>query len=263
MGADRLLDLGAQERLAAQDSVIHRLDPRAKILATAAFVLAVTSFGPYALVVLLPFLAYPLFLALAGGVPLGGLLKRVALVLPFALLLGLFNPLLDPAPRVWLAGVAISGGWLSFASIALRALLTASAALVLLAVTGFAPLCAGLGRLGVPRVLVTQLLFLHRYAFLLVDEVGRLRRAQAQRSAGRRPDLHTFGAMLGQLLLRTLDRAQRIHVAMLCRGFDGALPAPRPLAARPADALFLAAWCAVFALLRLAPFAHLAGDLTP
>jgi cobalt/nickel transport system permease protein len=239
----------------AQESAIRRLDPRAKILATAAFVVAVTSFDRYALVTLLPFLAYPLFLVVAGREPLGGLLLRVAPVLPFALLVGLFNPWLDPTPRASIAGVAISGGWLSFASMALRVVLTASTALVLLAVTGFAPLCAGLGRLGVPRVLVVQLLFLHRYTFLLVEEVGRMRRAHAQRSAGRHPDLRTFGAMLGQLLLRTLDRAQRIHVAMLCRGFAGIFPSGSPRAFHPADALFLGAWCAVFVVLRLAPFA--------
>jgi cobalt/nickel transport system permease protein len=248
--ADPLLDRSAWDRLAARGGPLQRLDPRAKLLATCAFLVAVASFDRYAVGRLLPFFAYPLFLALAARVDPGALLRRVALVLPFALLVGLPNPLLDPAPRAAVAGLPVAGGWLSCASIVLRASLCASAALLLLATTGMDPLCAALCRLGVPRPLVAQLLFLHRYAFLLGEQVGRLARARAQRDPRPRPDLATFAAMIGQLLLRTLERAERIHRAMLARGFTGALPQVAATPPRFADAAFLFGWCAFFAIFR-------------
>jgi cobalt/nickel transport system permease protein len=57
--------------------------------------------------------------------------------------------------------------------------------------------------------------------------------------------------MVGPLLLRTLDRAQRIHTAMLSRGFDGEIRMLRPLRIRPGDAVFLTGWIGAFVLLRI------------
>ena len=73
-----------------------------------------------------------------------------------------------------LAGVELSAGWVSLASIVLRIALSVSAAVVLVGSTGMPALCAALARLGVPRVFTLQLLFLHRYLFVLVGEAQRL-----------------------------------------------------------------------------------------
>jgi len=260
MGADPLLDLMAWDRHAARDGPLQRLDPRAKVLTTAGFLVAVASFEPHAVGPLLPFFAYPLFLCVAARIHALDLLRRVALVLPFALLLGLANPWLDPAPRPLIGGLAVAGGWLSCTSILVRALLCASAALLLVALTGMGPLCAALARLGMPRALASQLLLLHRYVFLLGDEFARMSRARAQRDPRPRPDLATFTAMAGQLLLRTLGRAERLHRAMLGRGFTGTVPLPTPLAPGWADLGFTAGWCGLFALLRfIDPFLGLLG----
>ena len=93
---------------------------------------------------------------------------------------------LQPAPRrghrSWSALFSVAGGWISFLSILLRFVLTVSAAIVLVAVTGIHSLCAALEKLGVPRALVTQLLVLYRYLFVLLDEAGRMDRARALRS---------------------------------------------------------------------------------
>ena len=92
--ADRL------DRLSYLDSPAHRLDPRAKLLATLAFVVAVVSFPKYEVSALTPFVFFPLLLAGAGGIPLGLIARRVVIVSPFAIMIGLFNPLLDRAPGV-------------------------------------------------------------------------------------------------------------------------------------------------------------------
>jgi cobalt/nickel transport system permease protein len=243
-------DFRRLELLAAGDSAIHRLDARAKLLATAAFLVAVISFDRYALAALLPFAAFPLWLTLAAGLPAALVLRRSALVLPFALAVGALNPLFDPAPLFELAGHPVSGGVVSWASIVLRALLAASAAVVLVATTGFAAIAAALGRLGLPRALVVQLALLYRYLQLLGEEAGRLLRARELRAAGAPLRLAEFGPLAGQLLLRSWDRADRIYLAMRARGFDGRYRPAAPGRWSWRDSAFVAAWLVAFVALR-------------
>jgi len=223
------LDLSALDTLAARDSGVHRLDPRLKVLTAAAFVVCVVSFDKYVVAAMLPFgLFLSLIMALAG-IPAQFVLKKLALVSPFALLVGLFNPVFDQHPLLSLGPVVVSGGWLSLLSLLLRFWLTAGAVLILIATTGFNGVCMALERIGMPTLFAVQLLLLYRYLFVLMEEGRRLYRARALRSfAGRGMGMKTVGHLLGGLLLRTLDRAQRIHRAMRCRGFDGTIRTSRP-----------------------------------
>ena len=120
-----------------------------------------------------------------------------------------------------------------------------------MAVTGIHAICAALERLGVPRALVTQLLVLYRYLFVLADEAARMDRARSLRSFGSRGrGLSLAGPFLGTLLLRTWSRAERIHLAMLSRGFTGEFRFDRPLASGPSALLFAGGWIALFVLFR-------------
>jgi len=252
MGAieSQFFALGETDRLARQNTPLHRLDGRAKLLATLAFLATVVSFGRYELSALMPFVVFPVALCLGGNVPGRWLWRKILFAAPFAVLIGIFNPLFDRQPLLAIGGLPISGGWISFASILLRFTLTVAAALALTAVTGFNNVCLALRRLGVPRAFVVQLLFLHRYLFVLVEETMRLVRARALRSCGRGTSLHEFGSLTGHLLLRTLDRAQRVHQAMSCRGFAGAMPALRPARFGGREIVFVLGWTSLFVALR-------------
>jgi cobalt/nickel transport system permease protein len=154
----------------------------------------------------------------------------------------------------------VTGGWLSFASIIVRALLTAAAALVLVAVTGFPAICMALERLGMPQPFAVQLLFLHRYLFVLTEEGARAARARELRAfGGKGRGLASYASLLGHLLLRTWLRAERIHMAMLSRGFNGAFPARQNDRFGAREAGFLLGWSALFLLLRLENLPRLLG----
>jgi cobalt/nickel transport system permease protein len=257
-----ILELGAFEALAGGDTPLHRVDPRAKLIATIAFLATVVSWGRYEIAGLVPLAAFPLFLCAAGRVPLRVIGKKLLVVAPFVLVLGAFNPLFDTAPREIMDGVTVRGGLLSYGSIALRFVLTVSAALTLVAVTGMNPLCAAAGKLGAPRIFVTQLALLYRYLFVLAAEALRMSRAAALRAPGRgRRSLKEFGSLVGHLLLRTLDRAARIHLAMRCRGFHGHVPMLRPMRFKASDAAFLVVWLTFFGAVRLLQLPDLLGRL--
>jgi cobalt/nickel transport system permease protein len=171
---------------------------------------------------------------------------------PFALVIGIFNPLLDQAVMVHLGPVGISGGWVSFASIMIRFTLTVSAAFILIAGTGLNAVCLALDKLGAPRIFVMQLLFLYRYIFVLTEEALRMVRARALRAFdGRGLGFGSYSSMVGHLLLRTLERARRIHLAMLSRGFAGKIHLLRPLHLHAGDVVFFLGWSTLFVLLRL------------
>lgn len=246
------LDVGYLETLARLDSPVHRLDPRSKLVTTLLFTVCVVSFDKYSTTALVPFFAYPLVLCLAGGIPLGYLARKIALVAPFAIVLGAFNPLLDREPLAFVGSVELAGGWFSYFSILMRFILTVWAALSLVAISGFNRVCSALQGLGVPRILVLQLMFLYRYLFVLTDETSRLLQARSLRNFGRAgAGPRHYGAIVGHLLLRTLDRAQRIHQAMLCRGFDGELRVVHKTAWGTRESLFFGGWTLFFVVARL------------
>ena len=257
-----LLDFKQLERLAAGDSALHRLDPRAKVLATLAFIVSVVSFGRYELSALIPFFIFPAVLIGAADLPAGYLLKKIALVCPFALLVGIGNPVFDRAVLMQLGPLEISGGWISLASIVVRAALTVSAALILVALTGFPAICRALERLGMPAPFAVQLLFLYRYIFVLTEEGTRASSARELRSCGKKGrGMASYASLLGHLLLRTWQRAERIHMAMLARGFSGVFHSRTKWHFGPAELLYLVGWSALFLALRLSNGSELVGAL--
>jgi cobalt/nickel transport system permease protein len=249
--ASGLSALDRLDRLARLDTPVHRVDPRAKVVTTIVFVVCVVSSGKYDLLSLLPFAIFPVVLATEGGLPLTFLGKLLLIASPFALVMGAFNPIFDREVVAYVGAVPVSGGWISYASIVLRFLLTVAAALVLTATTGFTGVCLALEKLKVPEALVTQLLLLYRYIFVLGDEAHRMSQARRLRSFGRHGmGWRVYAQMLGQLLLRTFARAQRVYLAMRCRGFDGEIRVGRPLHFGAADLAFVLLWSAAFIAFR-------------
>jgi cobalt/nickel transport system permease protein len=198
-------------------------------------------------------------LAVLGDVPARSVLRKLLIAAPFAVMVGLFNPLIDTAPEATIGTVTIAAGWLSFASIIVRFGLTVSAAIAMVAGTGLHGLCSALGRIGVPPVFTAQLLFMMRYVFVLGGEASRMVTARELRSAGRRARLSEYGPLVGHMLLRAFERAQRIHLAMLARGFDGHVRGLKPLRWGITDTWFTLGWCAFFLAVRVADFPHWIG----
>jgi len=257
-----LFELGQLDRLASQDTAVHRLDPRAKVVTTIVFLVTVVSFGKYDILPMLPFALFPIVMASEGRLPTRFLSRKLLAVAPFALVIGFFNPWLDREIIAYLGGLGISGGWISYFSIVLRFLLTTSAALVLIGTTGMMGVCMAIERLGAPDVFATQLLFLYRYIFVLGEEAMRMSRARALRSFGSRgTGIRTYTQMLGQLLIRTYERAQRIYLAMKCRGFDGHIRVTRRLHFTGRDLAFTLGWSGAFVLMRLYDIPLLVGRL--
>lgn len=213
-------------------SLVHRLDPRIKVLCTLAFILVTALLPPgewihYALLLIVPLVG-----AVTAGIGPGYLLRRSFIAIPFALA-AITLPFTVPGPQVTLPvlglPVSIEGG-VRFFSIVLKSWISVQMAILLVATTSFPDLLWGLRALHIPRVLVSVVGLTYRYIFVLADEAVRLMRARAARSGeveGHRPGGgiawrgRVVGGMVGSLALRSLERSERIYDAMIARGYAG------------------------------------------
>ncbi len=256
-----LHDFRELDELARRDSPIHRMHPAVSTLVTLAFIVAVVSVPAQRVSRLLPFLLFPVAGVTLAGLPARPLLRRLIQAAPFAMLIAVPSLWLDRDPAGSIGPVPITGGMLTFASVGLRFGLTVGAGLVLVATTGIEGVLLSLRRLGLPRVLGVQLLLLHRYLFLLVEEASRMARARDLRGFGSGRDLRTWGALVGQILLRAFARAGRIHGAMEIRGFDGDIRLLRTWRLGLPETVFAASWIPAFIVFRLFDVPGILGAL--
>lgn len=258
-----LCELDAMERTAHSHSPLHCIDARAKLIVTVVFLAAMLSVPLTRLSDILLYFVFPLLTAAMGGLNYGFVFRRSLVVLPFVAFIGVFNLFYDREPVLQIGSLVITNGWIYFLSIILRGLLSVQALLVLIYSTGYYRLCQSMQRLGVPSVFTSQLLFVYRYLYVLIEESLAMSRARDARSFGRNSyPLKVWGTMIGQLLIRTFDRAEQITRAMLSRGFNGRIPPDLGIRTKwkTRDTLFLAAWSAVLIAMRVfRPVEHLSA----
>lgn len=257
-----LRELGEMDDLAARQSPIHRLSPTAKLLSTIAYIAVVVSFGKYQLSGLIVMVLWPVLLFQISGIPVGLCFYKLRIVLPLVMAVGLFNPLFDRTPMLYLGSLPVSGGVVSMLTLMLKGVLCLMASFLLIATTNIDSLCASLRKLHVPGMLVTLLLLTYRYVGVMTEELAIMTDAYHLRAPGQKGiHVSAWGSFLGQLLLRSMDRAQELYGSMLLRGYHEHFHyAPtKPFTAK--DGAYVAGCAAVFLLLRLVPAAQLLGSL--
>jgi cobalt/nickel transport system permease protein len=259
------MHIHAFDQYRAHDSLIHDLDPRAKVLITVAYVLS-NAFLPDGS--WLSFVVAWLILLLANdqsGLGLGFTFKRSFITLPFVLVAvtAIFSPLGEPLAE-WRLGIftliPTDFGIIRFFSILIRSWLSVQMAILLVATTRFPDLIHAFEHLRVPRILTTVIAFLYRYMFILTDEAYRLLRARDARSA-RLPGLQhggnliwrakITGSMVGQLFLRSYERSDRIYNAMLSRGYTGHIRTFNPHVMTRNDWFVLVLWVAALMIIQI------------
>ena len=217
------LELREMDDLAAAESPVHRLNPLCKLLVTVFYIVTVVSFPKYDLSGLVVMVLYPVVLFQAAGIPVSLCFHKLRFVLPLVCAVGLVNPFLDHTPLIPLGTVTISGGVVSMITLMLKGVFSLMASFLLIATTPIDTLCAALRMLHVPDILTTLLLLTYRYIGVMLEEVSIMTEGYALRAPGQKGiHISAWGSFLGQLLLRSMDRAEALYQSMLLRGFRGA-----------------------------------------
>ena len=230
------------------------VDPRCFLLVTVVYLCVMLSVPTTHLDILLWFALYPIISAPIFGLSYSRIFLESLIVLPLVILLGVFNPIFDQSVIATHNGLSITRGWLMFFGIIIRGLLSMQALLLIIRSIGFIGITRAMGRLGVPRFLTTQLLMVFRYIRVLIEEGLSMKAARDSRSFGNRHlSIRLWGVLVGQLFLRSVDRAERVHKAMTARGFNGEMPVYDNNVSRWGweSTLFLVCWSLLFLFLRL------------
>ena len=253
-------ELAEMDELAARSSPIHTLHPLAKLIATIAYIVVTLSFDKYDLGGLVPMVLWPILLFQISGIDVKSCFYKLRIVLPLVMAVGLFNPFFDKTVVLKLGNLAVTGGSLAMRTLMLKGLFCLMASFLLMATTPIDNLCAALRQLHVPKMLVTLLLLTYRYVGVMTEELAVMTDAYHLRAPGQKGiHISAWGSFLGQLLLRSMDRAQELYSSMLLRGYHQHFHYADIKPFRKRDALYMIVCIAVFLLLRTVKVAELLG----
>jgi len=232
-------------------SAVHRLPAEVKIVAAVFGVLCVVATPREAFGVFGGYLLVLVAVWIVAGIPLRWIAARSLIEAPFVVLAVLL-PFTGPPPTVEWLGLALSEpGLLGAWNIVVKGALGVLTSLTLAATTPLRDLLLGLQRLGAPALVVTIATLMLRYVDVIAGEARRMRLARISRGHDPR-FLWQLGATargVGSLFVRSYERGERVHLAMLARGWAGRMPRRSDAAATPRQwALGLAPAVAAFAL---------------
>lgn len=215
-------ELKAMDELAAMDSPVHGMDPLPKLLLTVLYIFVTVSFHKYDITGLFFMVLFPVAAYQMAGIAVHTCFHKLRIVMPLVCAVGLFNPLFDRTILLHIGSVGVSGGVISMLTLMMKGVFCLMASFLLVATTSIEEICRALRRLHFPKMLTSLLLLTFRYISVLLEEVAVMTEAYHLRAPGQK-GLHisAWGSFLGQLLLRSMDRADALYESMELRGFSG------------------------------------------
>ncbi len=207
-------------------SPLHEMRPDDKLVAAIAFIFAIVAAPREAFWVYAVFAAIILALTIVARIPVLVLARRLVVELPF-LAFAFFLPIIGRGERVDVLGMSLSinglwGAW----NILAKATLGIAIASLLVATTPIASLLHALDRLHMPRIITAIAGFMVRYLDVVGGEIRRMTVARQSRAHDPRWfwQARAVASTAGVLFIRSFERGERVHLAMLSRGYNGALP---------------------------------------
>jgi len=190
-------------------------------------------------------------------VPIGRILRGLTFALPFVVF-AVVTPLVALGPRTEVLGVSVSSPAVDAALLMIAKIVIALLASIAFSATSSAQeLLLAFDRLRMPPTLTAIISFMIRYAVIVGDDVKRMRIARQSRGGQDHRVAHfrAIASSVGTLFIRSYERGERVHLAMLARAYDGVFPAA---AGRPAS---VAEWAVALSPAVLALIVTIASHL--
>lgn len=251
---DNIRELNKLQNLQQRSHWMNRLHPMGKLLVCVIYIFVVASFDKYAIDKLLVMAIFPAFCFIVGDLSLKEGLYRMRLILPLVLFVGLFNPFFDRRELFSVVVVGtqmpVTGGVISMLTLMLKGLFSVLSAYILIATTSIEEICYALRIIHVPKIIVIVIMLIYRYFGLMGAEADRIATAYMLR-APKQKGIHysAWGSLVGQWLLRSMDRASAVYESMTLRGFNGDFKVKRK-SLKVADIIYLFIWILLFVFIR-------------
>lgn len=207
-------------RLENMNSVIHRMNPIAKLVVTLVYIILVMSFDKYDIFRLFAMILIPVTFYQLSLIPVRTCFYKLKIVLPFVVLVGIFNPFFDREILFYLGRIPVSGGVVSMLTVLLKGVFCLMMSFLLIATTKIEDICRALIKMHFPKVFVDLILLTFRYIFVLTEEAKNMWTSYKLRAPGQKGiKMSAWGSFLGLLIMRTMDRGKRIQENMIVRGY--------------------------------------------
>ncbi len=243
---------------------MNLIHPLGKLLVCVLYILVVASFNKYDLQGMILMAIFPVFGFVAGELSFKEGVYRMRLILPLVLFVGIFNPFFDKEILFYIGGTAkelsagaeatggipVTGGLVSMLTLMLKGFYCVLSAYILIATTSIEEICYALRKLHIPKVIVMVILLIYRYFGLMGNEADRIATAYALRAPSQKGiNYKAWGPLVGQWLLRSMDRAGVVYESMVLRGFRGEFWS-KTRGFKPSDMVYAIAWTVIFLAIR-------------
>ena len=250
------------DTLALRNQWVNEIHPLVKLVLTLGYIILVVSFQKYDVAGVAGMVVYPLAVFLLADLSFLDSLKRLKVVLPLVCFVGIFNPFFDKN-YILVSGIRVSAGILSMITLVMKGIFSVLASYLLVATTSVDKICYALCLLHIPKAIVTQFMLMFRYITVLLEETDRITQAYMLRAPNQK-GIHfkAWGSLAGQLLLRSMDRANEVYESMLLRGYRGDYRYLKDsIVLNRRDIFYFLFWVIIFLLFRWRPVILLIGSL--
>lgn len=250
------------DEAASRDKWLNNVHPLAKLIVTIYYIATVVSFDRYDIAGLLGMVIYPVVLFIVGEINFLTGIRRMKLVFPVICFIGVLNPVFDREILFYVEGFAVTTGLISMVTLMIKGVLTVLSAYLLIATTTIEKICFALRMIHIPKVIVTIIMLIYRYIVLLMQEVDRLSQAYSLRAPKQKGiNIKAWGPFVGQLVLRSMDRAEAVYESMSLRGFNGEIASANVKKFNGSSAIYMLVCVGLITVFRWVPVSMMIGNI--
>ncbi len=209
------------DHLAARQTFIHSLNAKSKLMTTIIFLLIVIAQPKLQVATLLALFVYPIFIITAGNIDVKFLALRLLITSPFIIFFAASGLVFSNVENAKIFGMTMPQSSIVAISISLKFILSILASTLLTATSGYYKLAQAVYTLPLPKLFLQQIIFLYRYIHVMLVEIEYTLQAYLLKAGKTKISKNIWGSLIGQLLIRTISRCEKINQAMILRGFNG------------------------------------------
>lgn len=250
------------DALSNEDKWMNKIHPLIKFILTIIYILLVVSFHKYNMTGIIGMFIYPIVIFIIADISFKDSMKKMRIVLPLVCFIGLFNPLFDKQILFSINGIPISGGIISMITLMMKGALAVLASYILIVTTNIEKICYAMESIYIPKVFITQVLLIYRYLTVLLKEANHISEAYSLRAPNQK-GIHykVWGSLIGQLLLRSMDKAENIYQSMCLRGYTGEFSYAHNIKYDSRDYTYFIAWLTIFITIRFVNISEIMGNI--
>lgn len=246
--------------LANKNSWINNIHPLIKLLITIFYISLIITIDKYNISIVVGMSIYPIIMFDMADISLKEALKRISIALPFLFFMGVLNLFFDKEVVLIINKITITKGSVSMINLILKGTLTLLASYLLIATTTIEKICYAMYKLHIPHIFIVEIMFIYRYITVLLKEISKITDAYSLRAPKQKGiNYKAWGPLVGQLLIRSMDKASNIYESMCLRGYSGKFYCYNDIKYNKKDFMYMIIWILILIVIRFSVLLQIIG----